>query len=433
MFDPTLVINNVGPNASLIINDEAADSTPFVVDAAGNVGIGTSSPQAMLDVQNSTSSIAMRVTNTGTNYSFLVEDSTSTDSTPFVINADGRVGIANASPSQTLDVNGVAKATQFLQGTDYLSPYQGFRNAVMNGDMRIAQRGTSFNGIAGGTWSLDRWNTGFKDSGITLNITQVASTNASDPQIFNQFQYYIQLSNTAFTTGNTYYFGQKIEDVRKFAGTTVTLSYWAKVSSGTHTVSRLFLNQQFGTGGSAEVDNIGSTSPTYTTTWTKFTQTISVPSIATKTIGTGSYLYLLWQIVPNANISIQITGVQLEEGSVATPFEQRPIGTELALCQRYYYQLQEGGFNRLGVVPNATTYRESPFFFPVTMRVAPTVTITAGTVYLFLANATHTPASTGSAGVTPQGGFQISSGMPAATAGETCALDNFLIKASAEL
>jgi hypothetical protein len=50
MLDPTLIINNYGPNASLIINDEFEDSTPFVVDNNGNVGIGTSAPQAKLNV-----------------------------------------------------------------------------------------------------------------------------------------------------------------------------------------------------------------------------------------------------------------------------------------------------------------------------------------------------------------------------------------------
>jgi hypothetical protein len=67
------------------------------------------------------------------------------------------------------------------------------------------------------------------------------------------------------------------------------------------------------------------------------------------------------------------------------------------------------------------------------MRAVPTVTITGGSIYLFAAALVHTPASSSATGLTPQGGFQVSSGMAAATAGETCALDNFLIKASAEL
>ena len=161
----------------------------------------------------------------------------------------------------------------------------------------------------------------------------------------------------------------------------VTLSYWAQVSSGTLTPTRVFLNQQFGTGGSAQVDNIGAASPTYTTSWTRYTQTISVPSISGQTIGTGSYLYILWQITPNANVTLNLWGVQLEAGSTATEFTTASgtVGGELALCQRYYQQpVSTASYQIFGV---GTMYSATSLtcLIPLTvqMRIAPSVTFSA--------------------------------------------------------
>lgn len=220
-----------------------------------------------------------------------------------------------------------------ISANGYYSP-----NAIINGAFDVWQRGTTFNSIASGAYFADRWVISFKDAGINLNVTQQTFTPGSAPVAGVEGQYYARFANTAFTTGHTYYIAQRIEDVRTFAGQTVTFSYWARVSSGTLTPARVFLNQNFGSGGSAEVDNLGNTQPTYTTSWQRFTQTVSAPSVAGKTIGSGSYLYALWQIVPNANVTLDIWGVQVEAGSVATTFRRNAnsLQGELAACQRYY-------------------------------------------------------------------------------------------------
>ena len=100
-------ITNTGTGNSFLVEDSAStDATPFVIDAAGNVGIGTASPGARFDVQESGSTVAMRITNAGSQNSFVVEDSASTDSTPFVISATGNVGIGVTTPSAKLDIIG---------------------------------------------------------------------------------------------------------------------------------------------------------------------------------------------------------------------------------------------------------------------------------------------------------------------------------------
>ena len=246
-------------------------------------------------------------------------------------------------------------------------------NVIINGGFDIWQRGTTFNNIAGSAYFADRWLMGFKDAGLTLNVSRQSFTPGSAPVAGVEGEFFARFATTAFSTNNTYYFGQKIEDVRTFAGQTVTLSYWARVSSGTLTPSRLFLNQQFGSGGSGETDNIGSHNPSYTTTWQRFTQTIAVPSISGKTIGTGSNLWVLWQITPNANVSLDIWGVQLEAGTVATPFRRNApsIQAELAACQRYYFRFGGSSVNQrygLGAFFTSTT-AQILVTHPVPMRI----------------------------------------------------------------
>jgi hypothetical protein len=103
----TVSITNTGTGNSFLVEDETStDSTPFVINNEGRVGVGTGFPGARLDVQESGIAVAMRITNTGSGNSFVVEDSTTTDTSPFVIRADGNVGIGLTLPSVKLDILG---------------------------------------------------------------------------------------------------------------------------------------------------------------------------------------------------------------------------------------------------------------------------------------------------------------------------------------
>jgi hypothetical protein len=100
------------------------------------------------------------------------------------------------------------------------------------------------------------------------------------------------------------------------------------------------VRQNFGTGGSpsGNVDT-SATACSVTTSWQKFTRTFTVPSISSKTLGTTvdtHYLQLQFACPLNATMTIDLAQVQLEAGSVSTPFEVEPFETTLRKCQRYY-------------------------------------------------------------------------------------------------
>lgn len=150
------------------------------------------------------------------------------------------------------------------------------------------------------------------------------------------------------------------------------------------------LRQNFGSGGSpsAFVDTDFGASTVVGTSFTKYTFTVTLPSISGKTLGTdnNSSLDLIFALPINTTFTFDLAQVQLEVGSQATPFERRPLGVELALCQRYYWKTfpletapaQNAGttgahfFGTIGNLGVNALYQTRSF--PVTMRSAPTLT-----------------------------------------------------------
>jgi hypothetical protein len=226
------------------------------------------------------------------------------------------------------------------------------RNKIINGDFGIWQRGTSFSGTAASAYTADRWTGGSFVAGDS--ITQQTFTPGTAPIAGYEGTYFARL--TIGSTAGNRYFWQKVEDVRVFAGQTATLSFWAKVSSGTINLTSVVGNQNFGSGGSSFVGGAGQ-SNTITTSWQRFTQTGTFASIAGKTIGTGSNIEAGAFSTTATNVSVDIWGVQLEAGPTATQFTTASgtVQGELALCQRYY----ETSFD-LGQTPasNSSNYGE---------------------------------------------------------------------------
>jgi hypothetical protein len=219
------------------------------------------------------------------------------------------------------------------------TPISGFRNAIINGGMDIWQRGTSITPSNGG-YNADRWLTWLDGSGSTRLITQQSFTPGAGAISEYEPKYFLRYNQSVAGSGATYnYLLQKIEDVRTFAGQNIVISFWAKTSANT-TIPGILIGQAYGSGGSPSSFQYTTvaTSVAVTTSWTKFTYTVTVPSLSGKTLGTNpdSSLHIFFSLPINATFTFDVWGVQVEKGSIATPFEQRPIGTELALCQRYY-------------------------------------------------------------------------------------------------
>ena len=252
-------------------------------------------------------------------------------------------------------------------GLRYQADFAAGKNKIINGDFGVWQRGTSFSATGSSTYTADRWTVNAFSG--TTTVSRQTFTPGTAPVAGYEGSYFLR-----FASSNTFAdLIQKVEDVRTFAGQAVTVSFWAKAASSltlTPTVS-----QEFGSGGSVAVDTAG-TAASVTTSWTRFSANITVPSISGKTIGTGSSLWLYF-LSSTLNTNIDIWGVQLEAGSVATAF-QTATGTiqgELAACQRYYYRaVADTAYG--SVAPYAVASSSSGFISmiqpPATMRVSPT-------------------------------------------------------------
>ena len=212
----------------------------------------------------------------------------------------------------------------------------GFRNAIINGGFDVWQRSTSATISADSTYyAPDRFISVWSAGGATGTWSRQSFTPGINLTLGYEPTYFSRTSATSGGASTEIGIGQRIEDVRTFANQTVTLSFWAKADSS-RTLTVLW-QQRFGTGGSGNVAS--STTKTLSTSWTRYTHTFTFSSISGKTVGTDSSVFIgTWFGAGQASgsPSLDIWGVQVEAGSVATPFEQRPIGTELALCQRYY-------------------------------------------------------------------------------------------------
>lgn len=247
----------------------------------------------------------------------------------------------------------------------------GFRNKIINGNFNIWQRGTSFNSPAGESYTADRWKYTRYTTGTVTNISR-QSFAIGQTDVPNNPKYFIRL--TVSTTGDIG-LAQNIEDVTTLAGKTVTYSFWAKASAPT-TLDQVYLLQIFGVGGSPITISSASLNAPVTTSWSKITGTVTLPSVLGKTIGTdgNDCLQLRIDIDQTFTGTFDIAQVQLEEGPTATPFEQRPVGLELSLCQRYF-QSYPGNITNAGYTTNGTA-QVYTMLLPTPMRVSPTINFT---------------------------------------------------------
>jgi len=218
----------------------------------------------------------------------------------------------------------------------------GRKNLIINGGFDVWQRGTSFTTSA--EYTADRWQ--LQLSGGTSTVTQQTFT-VGQTEVPDNPTYYLKMNTT--TGDNNCGMFHRVEDVRNGAGQNVTISFWAKGTNPAGGTFDLMSSQRFGAGGSSHVEI--TTPLTVTSSWAKYTHTFSLASISGKTMGTGSSLVLIIRQsagdTSTTAWNLNIANVQLELGSVATDFEHRSYGEELALCQRYYEVIADGSVSQV--------------------------------------------------------------------------------------
>lgn len=289
---------------------------------------------------------------------------------------DARLAVGNNGETLVAD-------SSASQGLRWQGNFAAGKNKVINGAFDIWQRGTSFSTPTYPVYYADRWLGGTDGTGVTRVVSQQTFTPGTAPVAGYEGQYFLRINQSVAGTGANYnVFDTKLEDVRTFAGQTVTISFWAKAAAAT-TLGNIDVTQSFGSGGSSDVGTAAAIG-TISTSWARYSYTMTLPSLAGKTIGTGSFVYIRFNLPKNATFTLDIWGVQLEAGNTATAF-QTATGTlagELGACQRYYYVLGSAADRILGAGFNQSASRmHLPVIFPVTMRTAPTLSATSGTNY----------------------------------------------------
>jgi len=256
----------------------------------------------------------------------------------------------------------------------------GVRNLIHNGSLQVWQRGTSLSITTSNYRIADGW-INFPGTGGGGTASQQTFT-VGQTDVPGEPDYYLRHDQSTGASSEPN-IQTRIEGVRTGAGQSVTLSFYARVSSGTLTIDPI-IRQNFGSGGSAYVDNT-PTDITVTTSWQRFTRTITLASISGKTIGSNDQLQIRLQLPTSTTFTLDIASAQFEIGSVATPFEHRSYGDELARCQRYYYFHGQGTGSNSGDIAIGSYYDsvslDAIVQFPVTMRATPTVDATSGTNY----------------------------------------------------
>jgi hypothetical protein len=305
--------------------------------------------------------------------------------------------ILDASGGNTATINSMTPTADSLQG---------FRNRIINGDMRIDQRnaGASVTPGAGGfNYTIDRF-AAYVSQASKLTVQQ--STTA--PVGFTSSLKVTSSSAYSVLANDLFLIEQPIE------GLNVSDLAWGTANAKTVTLSFQVYSSLTGTFGGSILNSANNRSYPFTysiasaNTWTSVSVTIPGDTSGTwlTTNGTGMYVSFglgmgstysgtagawagsqYWSatgatsVVGTNGATWYITGVQLEVGSVATPFERRDYGRELAMCQRYYYRtaLLAGGVIAVSAFADSTTTFGAFGSFPVRLRTNPSALEQSGT------------------------------------------------------
>jgi hypothetical protein len=272
--------------------------------------------------------------------------------------------ITDASGGSTASINGLTPQASNMQ------PH----NLIINGAMTISQRGTSFTSQG---YTLDRWYQLL--SGGTSTVTQ--ETFALGSEVAGCSTYLKQSTSI----GNDYCgLIYKVENVKSLAEGTATFSFYASGSNPSTGSYELVIYRMHD--GSTVDDNPLQSTVTLTNSWQRFDYTFNVPTLAGMSTPTANSLIYIGIRQSSVDVGtsawdLNITGVQLEAGSTASPFAHENVGDTLQKCQRYYrhYQSETSLYMPFfqGGMVNTTMFRATYPLSPP-MRTIPAL-VTTGT------------------------------------------------------
>ena len=233
----------------------------------------------------------------------------------------------------------------------------GARNLIINGAMQVWQRTTSVTTSSSGTFSADRWASNAGASTVFSRSTDVPTG----------FQYSLSVAGATYTGIRT-----RIEaaDCKRIAGQEVTFSWYAKRTAGTGDMKTYLgyasAEDNFGTVTLIE-EVVNTASASVSSDWARYTYTITLPANAANGLH-----FVVFNGSGSGAVTTLYTGVQLELGKTATPFEHRTYASEEIACNRYFYEASPKwpGF----INADATNNLRLQIQFPVKMRASPTVT-----------------------------------------------------------
>jgi hypothetical protein len=377
MTNPTSNFGWQMPTSTDLVTDLPADFETF----------GQAVDTSLADLKGGTSGqVLSKASNTDMDFTWVTSDDANAIQNA-IVDAKGDLIAATAADTPArlaVGSNGqilIADSTA-ATGLSWQQNFVAGKNKFINGDLGIWQRGTSTSLTTGSAKFLaDRWRCRCDFTAGTATLSQQTFTPGTAPVAGYEGSFFNRVSCGSTSTYSN--FEQPIEDVRTFAGQTVTFSLWAKSSSAASLSFTAY--QNFGSGGSSTVTVNGGTTYTTTTSWTRYSWTVSVPSVSGKTIGAISILDCYFEFSGTlGSVTCDTWGAQAEVSPVATAFQTASgsIGGELALCQRYFYRQSATANQTLGIASLPT--QSIPVTFtnmPVTMRSAPTFAASAGNTF----------------------------------------------------
>ena len=334
------------------------------------------------------------------------------------ISASSFVGGVTVTSGNLTGISSVSTTNLTVNGNAYpnAGPLSN-RNLIINGSMQVAQRGTSDTGFTSSSYMADR----FRINVSNMGTWDGANSSTSPSGFTNSCRFDCTTADASpaaadFVNFKQIFEGQNLQHLKygTASAESLTLSFWVRSNkTGTYTVELDRENADF---------NSISYSISSADTWEYKTVTFSgltsssIPNDNTEGLkinwwlgggsnySSGTQTNNTWHtttanrlasgqvnLADSTSNEWYITGVQLETGSVATPFEHRSYGDELARCQRYYYKLSAASNDRyfMGLAENSTVFY-GVMHSPVTMRTDPTLETSGTATHFKLAYSTDT-------------------------------------------